>query len=55
MSSTGLMETGVLFNLAEIMILVFLNNCRTQGVTGQVHEAGGPAAEDQKQIRTSST
>jgi len=51
----GLFERGDVFNLAKMMISVLLKNCRTRRVTGQVHEAGGSAGEDQKINRTSST
>ena len=50
----GLIETGGLFNLEKTMLSVLHKKPRIQSRNVQVEEFGGHAADDQKQIRTSS-
>ena len=52
----GLIETGGLFNLAKkkTVSLLLKEPTRMQSGNAQAQEVGGHAADDQKQIRTSS-
>ena len=50
----GLIETGGLFNLEKTMVSVLHKKPRIQSGNAQVQEVGDHAADDQKQIRSSS-
>ena len=51
----GLIREGGSFNLTKMMVSVLHKELRIQSGKSQIQEVGGHAAEDQKQIRTSSS